>query len=102
MKKRRILAKAALFSAAVLLASSQAQGGGYESNEKMGIPGDVDPVHETYLPVMMDQDFDTMMKKDKEMKPEIMERQEKLLERRYDLSDNPSEVMMSAGRKPVQ
>lgn len=102
MKKRRILAKAALVSAAVLLASSQAQGGGYESNEKMGIPGDVDPIHETYLPVMMDRDFKTMMEKDKAMKSEIMEGQENLLERRYDLSDNPSEVMMSAGRKPVQ
>jgi cytochrome c peroxidase len=76
--------------------------GGYESHTKMGIPEDVDPIHETYLPVMVEHSFETLMKKDVEAKPKFMERQRQLLERRYDLSDRPSDVMMSAARKAVQ
>ncbi len=75
---------------------------GYESHEKMGIPEDVDPIHETYLPVMIEDDFETMMDKDIKDKSKFMERQQTLLERRYDLSDRPSDVMMSGGEKPVQ
>ncbi len=57
---------------------------------------------QTYMPVVTDKSFEEVMAADKEMKPELMERQQELLERRYDLSDNPSDVMMSAGRKPLQ
>jgi len=40
---------------------------------------------------------------DEAQKPSVMERQQGLLERRYDLSDRPMEgAMMSGGRKPVQ
>lgn len=101
MKQGRMLLKAAIFGVTLLSTATfiQAQ---YESKKKMGIPEDVDPVHATYIPVVIDQDFETMMKKDQEMKPKIMDRQKQLLERRYDLSDNPSDVMMSAGKKPVQ
>ncbi|MFW5639818.1 MAG: cytochrome B6 [Thermodesulfobacteriota bacterium] len=67
----------------------------------MGIPESADPIHETYIQVVT-EDFETIMEKDVEEKSEFMERQQELLERRYDLSDNPSEVMMSAERKPVQ
>ncbi len=102
MKKCRIFAKAAVFSTVLFLSAGQAQGGGYESHEKMGIPDDVDPVHETYLPVMFDKDFKSMMEADKKVKSKIMDRQNELLKRRYDLSDQPSDAMMSAGRKPVQ
>jgi len=65
-------------------------------------PEDADVIHETYIPVVIEEDFDTIMKNDTEAKSKFMERQKELLERRYDLSDIPSDVMMSAGRKPVQ
>ena len=100
MKPRHFLLML-LVPAILLLLAGQAPAG-YESHEKMGIPKDVDPVHATYLPVMIDKDFKTMMKDDKKKKPEVMKQQKSLLERRYDLSDNPSEVKMSGKRKPVQ
>ncbi len=97
---RRILSATAI--ATILLPAAVSLAAGYESHEKMGIPQDVDPVHATYLPVMIGHDFQAIMKKDVEMKPKVMEQQKELLNERYDLSDKPSEVMMSAGRKAVQ
>jgi len=52
--------------------------------------------------VVIDQTFDEIMKKDVTEKPTYMKRQMELLERRYDLSDRPSDVMMSGGKKPIQ
>src|SRR4051812_10907896 len=47
--------------------------------------------------------FDSIKALDEAGKPQVMQRQEKLLNERYDLSDHPiSGVMMSGGRKPVQ
>ncbi|MGM0428008.1 MAG: cytochrome B6 [Thermodesulfobacteriota bacterium] len=66
----------------------------------MGIPPGVDPIHETYIPVI--GDYDAIRAKDIKEKAKYAERQQKLLEERYDLSDRASDVMMSAGRKPVQ
>lgn len=100
--KKRMMGKAAIVAAALLMTSGQTQAAGYESHEKLGIPADVNPIHETYLPVMVDQNFQSMMKMDKNMKNKIMERQEKMLTRRYDLGNRPSDVMMSGGRKAVQ
>lgn len=101
MKHRKMMITAALLAAAMLPAVSSIQAE-YESHEKMGIPEDVDPIHSTYIPVVIKESFQSTMEKDKAMKAEVMARQQTLLERRYDLSDNPSEVMMSAERKPVQ
>ncbi|MFO8083473.1 MAG: hypothetical protein R6U27_04035 [Desulfobacterales bacterium] len=56
----------------------------------------------TYMPVVIEKSFKETMKMDSEAKPEYDKRQQKLLEKRYDLSDMPSDTMMSAGRKPVQ
>jgi cytochrome c peroxidase len=78
-------------------ASSPAQ----SSNAHMGIPEDVDPIHQTYIPVVTD-DFKTIMQKDVAAKPQFMKRQMELLERRYDLGDNPSRIKMSGGTKFVQ
>lgn len=70
-------------------------------NARMGIPEDVDPIHETYIPVT--GDFKAVMQQDKKEKEKFRERQMNLLEQRYDLSDRPAEgVMMSGNRKPVQ
>jgi cytochrome c peroxidase len=56
----------------------------------------------TYMPVVIEDDFQEIMDKDVAEKSKYMQRQQKLLEKRYDLSDNPSDTMMSAGRKAVQ
>lgn len=88
-----------LFLAFTYSSRSTAQ---YESNDKLGIPEGVDPIHETYLPVVKKQAFQGQMKKDKYAKSAAMKRQRSLLEERYDLSDNPSETQMSGGRKQVQ
>lgn len=56
----------------------------------------------TYMPVVVDTPFDETMAKDSDARAEVMERQRALLERRYDLQDNPSPVGMSGDRKAVQ
>ena len=56
----------------------------------------------SYLPVVVQEDFGSVMKRMSAAKPEIMKRQLALLEQRYDLSNKPaSGVTMSRG-KPVQ
>lgn len=57
---------------------------------------------QTYMKVVFEKDFDEMMKVDKKQKSKVMDKQVDLLERRYDLSDDPSDTKMSAGRKYVQ
>jgi cytochrome c peroxidase len=58
---------------------------------------------QSYLPVVITEDFATTMERDKAAKPEVMQRQMALLGERYDVSDRPAVgMMMSAGRKPVQ
>ena len=56
----------------------------------------------TYMPVVMEKSFQEMMEMDGAAKAKYVKRQRQLLERRYDLSDKPSEDMMSAGRKAIQ
>jgi cytochrome c peroxidase len=58
--------------------------------------------NQTYMPVVIDEDFQSMMERDQQAKPQMMDRQRGLLQDRYDLRDDPSEVMMSGGRKAVQ
>ena len=56
----------------------------------------------SYLPVVITEPFDSIMKRMQDAKPEIMKRQMDLLNYRYDLSDHPAKgVTMSRG-KPVQ
>jgi hypothetical protein len=96
------LTTAATLTVTVTFAFALAWGAGYENHEKMGIPKEVDPIHETYLPVMQEKNFQSTMQQDSKQKPTVMERQMELLENRYDLSDRPSEVKMSGERQPVQ
>ncbi len=56
----------------------------------------------SYSPVVIKEDFAATMARMKAAKAEIMQRQMDLLNERYDLSDRPSDVMMSAGRRAVQ
>ena len=56
----------------------------------------------SYAPVVIQEDFATVMSRMSAAKPTIMKRQKALLEERYDLADRPaSGVTMSEG-KPVQ
>jgi cytochrome c peroxidase len=75
---------------------------GVEAKQKLGLPDDVDPGHETYLPVVPERPFPAVMRDDVNAKAKVMNRQRELLSRRYDLADRPAPVMMSGGRKPVQ
>jgi cytochrome c peroxidase len=60
------------------------------------------PPDATYRPLPT-QPFEAVRAQDEAQKPMIMERQEALLDQRYDLSDRPiGNVMMSGGRKPIQ
>lgn len=54
------------------------------------------------MPVMIEEDFDQIFERDSSQKEEFDQRHRELLESRYDLSDRPSDVMMSGGRKAVQ
>src|SRR5437868_6750666 len=56
----------------------------------------------TYMPVDISDSFEQIYEKDTGEKDDVMSRQKELLEKRYDLRDNPSDVQMSGKRKPVQ
>ncbi len=56
----------------------------------------------TYLPVVAPQTFEEIYEKDSGEKDKVMADQKALLERRYDLRNNPSNVQMSGKRKAVQ
>ena len=59
-------------------------------------------IHQTYIPVVIEKDFETIYQEDSAAKPAVMKEQMALLELRYDLSDRPAKVLMSGKRKPVQ
>jgi cytochrome c peroxidase len=60
------------------------------------------PTDQTYSPVVPIKSFDDIYKQDTADKAKVMSDQKALLERRYDLGDNPSDVPMSGKRKAVQ
>ncbi|TWU16093.1 cytochrome B6 [Allorhodopirellula heiligendammensis] len=62
----------------------------------------VDLPDQTYMPVVIEEDFQATFEADKQQKADVMDKQGQLLKQRYELADNPSDAMMSAGRKPVQ
>lgn len=69
-----------------------------------GAPCAAEPakVSSSYAPVVDKEELPTTMARMKEAKPAIMKRQMDLLNERYDLSNHPSGVPMSGGKKPVQ
>ena len=84
--------------ALLFLAPPQEVGG---QEPRQGLPPEVD-TGESYIPVVQERPFQEVFQQDSAMQPEVMQRQQQLLESRYDLSDRPSDVMMSGGRKAVQ
>lgn len=60
------------------------------------------PKDQTYMPVVPTKSFEDIYKDDTDEKDDVLARQKTLLEKRYDLSDNASDVQMSGKRKAVQ
>src|SRR5258707_9019012 len=56
----------------------------------------------SYMPVDIKQDFATTMKKMQTAKPTIEQRQQKLLEERYDLSNRPANGLSMSRGKAIQ
>ena len=56
----------------------------------------------SYSPVVIQEDFATVMSRMSAAKPAIMQRQKALLEERYDLSDRPAAGVTMARGKAVQ
>lgn len=56
----------------------------------------------SYMPVVITEDFATIMTRMKAAKPEVMKRQMDLLNVRYDLSNRPTAGMTMSRGKPVQ
>jgi cytochrome c peroxidase len=72
---------------------------GQEQEEQVQQPSSAP---ESYIPVVIPEDFETIFQRDSEKKGEFQQRQQRLLASRYDLSDRPSDVWMSGKRKRVQ
>jgi cytochrome c peroxidase len=88
---------APLLATSLLCAGASA---GVEDREKLGIG--TDPIHETFMPVVPEKPFADVKAAEARDKAKVLQEQRALLARRYDLSDNPSSVMMSGGRRAVQ
>jgi cytochrome c peroxidase len=58
--------------------------------------------HETFIPVVPAAPFAEVMRKDVAEREAVEASQRELLAERYDLRDDPSDVMMSGGRRAVQ
>ncbi len=56
----------------------------------------------SYAPVNITENFASTMARMKAAKPQVMQRQEALLEERYDLSDRPAEGVTMTGGKALQ
>jgi cytochrome c peroxidase len=59
-------------------------------------------VPSSYAPVVIKEDFKTIMDRMKADKPRVMARHKALLEERYDLRDRPSKTVKMSRGKPVQ
>ena len=60
------------------------------------------PTEQTYIPVVPTKSFQEVFDQDTADKAKVMADQKALLEKRYDLRNNPSNVQMSGNRKAVQ
>lgn len=78
------------------------QGNAQERQRRAAPPPAAAPEKTFSIPVVPAQSFQEVFEADSGAKPEFQQRQQALLEERYDLSDQPSEALMSGGRKAVQ
>jgi cytochrome c peroxidase len=56
----------------------------------------------SYMPVVITEEFDAVVARMSEAKPEVMQRQMDLLNERYDLSDSPAQDITMSGGKSIQ
>ena len=56
----------------------------------------------SYAPVVIEEDFDTIFRRLRAEKPEVMRRQLDLLKQRYDLRNRPASGVTMSGGKPIQ
>lgn len=56
----------------------------------------------SYMPVVIQNDFQTVVKKMQDAKTAILKRHQDLLNQRYDLSNTPSKTATMTGGKPIQ
>jgi len=82
---------ALLLGMAMILATTSPQA----AAEKKELPS-------SYAPVVIKEDFATIMTRMKAEKPKVMDRQMKLLNLRYDLSDRPAKGVTMTRGKPIQ
>jgi cytochrome c peroxidase len=54
------------------------------------------------MPVVLERPFEVVHEEESARQDAVLQRQQELLERRYDLRDAPSDVPMSGGRRQVQ
>lgn len=92
--KNFLVASTVVFVVASAYTASQAQ----DADKK----NEVSFEKNTYMPVVIKDSFDDLKKRDVDARADVLKQQKELLEKRYDLSDNPSDVKMSAKRKAVQ
>ena len=91
------------FSAAVVVAlgfavlAAQAQ----KKGDQRQLPKEID-AKQSYMPVVLEESFQTIYQRESDQKDEVMAEQMKLLQDRYDLSDHPTDLWMSGKRKKVQ
>jgi cytochrome c peroxidase len=66
-------------------------------------PTPKDTGEQTYtIPIVAEESFKAVMDRDTREKAGVMRRQQALLDSRYDLSNQPTKLLMSGGRKAVQ
>ena len=89
---------------AAVAAEDALRTGATAENDPAAAPGEKSgiPRGSSFMPVVIEEPFEVIRERDEAARPKLMARQQALLDARYDLSDRPSEVMMSAGRKAVQ
>ena len=93
-QKRNLAAAAAALALAFAFTATQAQ---MRDEEK-----EMAQKQNSYMPVVIEDSFETLMERDVAVRDDVLQKQQELLELRYDLSDDPSDVLMSAERKAVQ
>lgn len=99
------LAACFLVSAAVPSAQAQQPPGSEKAAERpdadsRSLPEEVDE-DQSYMPVVVPP-FEETYQQDVAQRDEVVATQKKLLEQRYDLSDQPSDLWMSGKRRKVQ
>jgi cytochrome c peroxidase len=102
--RRKVVVWGCLLSGIVLagLASARQRAGQVRPVQKKSEAPKKATAADSFLPVAGGKTFEEVYEADTAEKDEVMQRQKSLLEQRYDLRDNASDVPMSGGRKKVQ